>query len=195
MKQLCAIESIALNNPNAMVRVLSLNATFKQKFLENYSNIIFEVFTIEDVFNETPFFNWWINRKKEITNGPHYIAHISDALRLVLMYKYGGFYSDLDTITIRNLGELFYFPAVGTGNATHEYLGNGILNFPRNHKLINDTINDFIQYYSPQCWSCNGPNLIKKKIGQSCSNVTKNIFKDLVLSKEKIYKQDFIFFR
>ena len=32
----------------------------------------------------------------------HKTTHLSDALRYALVYKQGGFYSDLDTVTIRS---------------------------------------------------------------------------------------------
>jgi mannosyltransferase OCH1-like enzyme len=41
------------------------------------------------------------------------LAHISDAVRLALMWKYGGFYSDLDTISLKDFSPLLKYSGFG----------------------------------------------------------------------------------
>ena len=97
MRAQCAIESAALNNPNANVYVYSLKAKFDQ----NTTNLTFDL-EPHKVFENTYFEDWWNNNKSILLNGNHPIEHLSDGLRLALVYKFGGVYSDLDTITIKS---------------------------------------------------------------------------------------------
>lgn len=97
-KEMCSIESAALTNPNANVILFSLNANLSQNLLKHYKNIYFYKNKIEDLFQSTPFYNWWLNKSEIITTSPYVSAHLADALRLSLLYKHGGIYSDLGEI-------------------------------------------------------------------------------------------------
>ena len=49
---------------------------------------------------------------KKISNSPKRIAHMSDALRLALIYKFGGWYADIDTVIMKPLSD--FSPRNGT---------------------------------------------------------------------------------
>ncbi len=101
--QLCSVESNALHNPQATINLLSLRAKINQTILfEKYPNIKWSLMNLEDIFEDTPLKEWW--EKGKLTNIKKYVrySHLSDALRLALVYKNGGFYSDVDHIALRN---------------------------------------------------------------------------------------------
>ena len=183
-KVLCALESAALNNPNSLILLFASNVSIlDSKIFQKYTNIQVKKLLIEDVFNGTALMEWWRKFKHQINEGLFKLAHISDALRLALLLKYGGMYMDSDTITIKNLDSLLEFP--GLGAQTDKELANGFLNFPKNHKFIRQVIDEFSKSYTAGCWSCGGPVLISKVFRDYCKS--KNFIQTHQLTKDKIF--------
>jgi hypothetical protein len=121
-RQLCAIESAAVHNPYANVFVVSLNAKLRDnKLLREYNNIKWMPIKTEEAFADTPLWLWW--RSKKVMTSPFKTAHLSDALRLALLWKYGGIYSDLDTIAVKNFMPLFNYSGAGFLNGKEPSLG------------------------------------------------------------------------
>jgi hypothetical protein len=122
-RQLCAIESAAAHNPKATVYVFSINAQFKNKNLitNEYKNVKFVLLRPEETFRDTPLWPWWWS--KQVMTSPFKTAHLSDALRLALLWKYGGIYSDLDTITVKSFQSLIPFSGAGFLNGIEPSLG------------------------------------------------------------------------
>lgn len=81
-KQMCAIESAAKNNPNALIKIFTLksqlnkNSTF---LLKKYDNIQFVDFNPEEFLNETNLLEFW--NKGEVMRSKYGYAHLSDFLR------------------------------------------------------------------------------------------------------------------
>ena len=70
-------------------------------FLYMFSNISFFTIKLRDAFQDTPLDRFY--QREEYRRSEHKTTHLSDALRYALVYKQGGFYSDLDTVTIRSI--------------------------------------------------------------------------------------------
>jgi len=122
-KDICSIESAAFHNPNAMIYVYSLSAKFDKFDLTNrYSNINIRYLNIPMLFNQTPLMSWWQNGA--IKQSSYKTVHLSDALRLALLYKYGGFYSDTDTITLKSFSDLMNYNGFGYLDEKKPYIGN-----------------------------------------------------------------------
>ncbi len=93
MKQFCAIESAAFNNPNANIYLYSMNAS-NIELLSSYPNIKYVKLIPELVFNGTKLGDWWKNNTNKILDSTYYIQDISDSIRLSLLWKYGGDYQE-----------------------------------------------------------------------------------------------------
>jgi hypothetical protein len=184
LKLLCAIESAALNNPDALINFFSVNAVVNDYLTDRYKNIQSKKFLIEDVFKDTPMYNWWIKNKNIIKKGEFNFVHTSDALRVALIWKYGGIYLDTDTITVRNLNYLINFPGVGANDESSA--NNAVINFPKHHNFIAQLIKEFVKNYDPGCWACKGPLLVSRVFRDYCK--TQNFYKTHLLTKEKIYE-------
>lgn len=184
LKQMCAIESAALNNPDANVYLYSVNATIDNHLLERYGNIEYIQSTPAKIFEETPLHSWWISNQSVIQNSEYSIHHIADSLRIALLYKYGGYYSDLDTITIRNIKPLI--EQNGVGLITEFMLpsiGNGILIFNKEHLLLKEAMSDMILNYDPTKWGFNGPLLFIRSIKKYC--LLNDIYENLKLDENR----------
>ena len=160
LRQLCAIESAAKNNPNAKIRIYSVSAKLNQMFLEKYPNIEFNQLDIDHFLKDTILENWYAKMKNVILSGPYSVVHLSDILRLVVLWKYGGYYADLDTITVKSVDSLIDYPGVGYINENHDSLNNAIMNFPQKHPFLVMALNDIMLTYNPQIWGHNGPLLM-----------------------------------
>lgn len=66
LREICAIESAALNHPEAKVYVYSLNALLDRNLISTYKNIKFVLTTPEKIFKKSPMEPWWASNKKEL---------------------------------------------------------------------------------------------------------------------------------
>ena len=173
----CAIESAALNNPNANVYLYSLKAKFDQNttnLTKNYANIKLIDLEPHKVFENTYFEDWWNNNKSILLNGNHPIEHLSDGLRLALVYKFGGVYSDLDTITIKSFETFIDQSQSGPCCSNAETLNpveinNAFLLFTKQHIVLEKFIKNFVDNYKPYEWGANGPSLIMRVLDKECN--------------------------
>ena len=90
---------------------MSINARLRdEKLLNEYKNIKWLQLKPDEVFSDTPLWQWW--RSKRVLKSQFKTAHLSDALRLALLWKHGGFYSDLDTVAIKSFYALVNYDAL-----------------------------------------------------------------------------------
>ena len=66
----------------------------------NYPNIQFYSVNLTDVFSGTPLAAIENRLNK---NADHAATHLSDLMREAVIYKFGGFYMDLDFVVLRSL--------------------------------------------------------------------------------------------
>jgi hypothetical protein len=119
---------------------------------------------------DTPLYEWW-KQKAIVFRSPYQVVHISvnfitflfffnknhyhqnnlkDAARLALLYKYGGIYSDFDTITMKSFQSLLKYSGFGLiTESNSSSVGNGLIIFKSNHPYLNYTIKQFVENYSP----------------------------------------------
>jgi mannosyltransferase OCH1-like enzyme len=100
---------------------------------------------------------------------------------LALLYKYGGFYSDFDTITVRNLYPISkYNAALGYLWENKDSIGNGFLHFKAGHPLLLAAMKELNEKYYPYAWGFNGPMLFKRLIKDYCKLDDLNFFEKLL---------------
>lgn len=178
-KQLCSIESAALHNPNANVYLFSLNAKINQQLLNKYKNIKFVLTSENDVYKDTPLFKWWTLQKKKLESGLYKIHDLSDSFRIALVYKYGGFYSDLDSINIKSLESLKNLNAIAHDKIQNKISpSNAVLMFEKKHNFLYSTMINLANNYQTNIWGYNGPKLIERSVKQYCR--LDNIYEELV---------------
>jgi hypothetical protein len=111
------------------------------------------------------------------------MAHIADASRIALLYKHGGFYSDLDTITIKSFEGLLEHSGLGYLRESTPSVGNGFLCFRKQHPFLKYHMEIFMSSYDPFVWGANGPVLFMKTMKSFCQ--VENIFDSLMMSKKQ----------
>jgi lactosylceramide 4-alpha-galactosyltransferase len=198
-KQMCAIESAAFHNPSANVYILSIRALVDRQYLrlfQIYTNIIWMKLVPSELFLDTPLMKWW--QSGHLTQSKFMTAHLSDAVRLALLWKYGGFYSDLDTITIKSFQTLNGINGAGFLNGKMPSLANGFLHFNARHPFIQMVMINFASDYQPNIWGHNGPILLRRCMKLFCS--VNDIYSSLILSDKNknncsinIYPQEYFY--
>jgi hypothetical protein len=167
-KQLCAIESAAKTNPKGKIFVSSIKSKFSNwNLIKQYPNLVWLKFKPVELFRDTPMWSWWTDG--QVFRSPYTSAHISDSARLALLYKYGGFYSDLDTIATKSFETLVYKSGAGyLSERDGASLGNGFLHFTKNHSFLEFLMNQFKLRYTSDYWGANGPTLLIESLKAYC---------------------------
>ncbi len=105
-KELCSVESVARNNPEKRVFVVmtSDTADLSHGLHSVYGNVFFVHVNLDDFVGDSPLGALWSSG--EVRRSRFYISHLSDVLRFLLLFKYGGTYLDLDQIVFSSLPEV-----------------------------------------------------------------------------------------
>ena len=164
-REACALESAAKFSQ------LRVNMIFTSPFMDTFDNatcylfmtvdnIQFYTVNLENIFGGTPLEGF--HTRESIRQSKFRHVHLSDALRLALIYKAGGFYSDLDTVTIRDLSQ--HRNVIGATfqdeNTTIPHLANGEFHFKRKHPLLLLTMLGLNKTYRGEYRNEVGPLLI-----------------------------------
>ncbi|XP_057368458.1 lactosylceramide 4-alpha-galactosyltransferase-like [Daphnia carinata] len=171
IRQACAVESLALHNPNLTVNVLFMDVPINtsvvvlQQLKDKYNNIQLASVNVDIYLAGTALERWYhcTNWKK----GSFHVNNLSNGLRLLTLQKYGGYYFDLDIISVRPV--TFYRNFVAVQDATS--LNNDVIHADKEHPFIEMAIQDFIVNFNPEIWGHNGPSLITRVLRKWC-NVT-----------------------
>lgn len=157
-RQACSIESASLHNPSVRVFLLttgqlSPNCDYYKALssLENFASL---KLNLTDTFSNTPLDSW--HRSRNWTEGPYSIEHLSDGIRLAVLWKHGGIYLDLDIIVLKELSELsnsVMFEVTGQ-------LTNSVLYFDKAHPFIGEALKRCAEEYDAVRWGSCGPSLL-----------------------------------
>ena len=98
------IESILHYHPNATVRIFSNEIPVEHFSALSRRGHSIEVrpFTVAALLQGTPA-EGWLARLDTWRNGAYFYSHVTDALRLALLYREGGIYLDTDVVLTRSL--------------------------------------------------------------------------------------------
>lgn len=148
-RQACAVESLAALNPGLPVYVLMTNESIDgnsptvstlKKF---YSNVVFRsIYPTGELFMGTPLERWYFCSGWNY--GPYAVSHLSEALRVLLLYLFGGYYFDPDIVMMqtipRYLRNYVSYEDVG-------FFGSATLHTYRGHPFIKLAVEEFAKTY------------------------------------------------
>lgn len=102
------------------------------------------------------------------------MIHLSDIFRIAVLYRYGGWYSDLDTVTIAKSNHLKNTVALAS-----DFVANGNLIFDSGHPFLNKLMAQAEKTFTGRGWNSLGPVLLTNTLIEEC-DLHRNIWKDLV---------------
>lgn len=112
--------------------------------LEQIPNVALIRSQLTDELRETYLWDRWYDLGLlEQSQYPH--VHLSDAVRVAIMYKQGGIYLDLDCIVLRPLHCIRN--TAGYLSSLPSWVENGVLSFDRSHPFLNFLMKVMVQYY------------------------------------------------
>ncbi|XP_045026619.1 lactosylceramide 4-alpha-galactosyltransferase [Daphnia magna] len=168
IRQACAVESLALHNPNVTAYVLfsqervNSSSTTLRTLTANYENIRVIGINMDDYMSGSALEHWY--KYTDWRNGSYRVAHFSDGLRLLTLSRYGGYYFDLDIIHVRPVTYYRNFIATEDGNSA----SNGAIHADFGHPVMQMAINDFPANYKADAWTHNGPALLGRVLTKWC---------------------------
>jgi len=165
-RQACAVESASRRSglPVVMIvfsPVLDLTDNTTCFLYTGTSRVSFFTIDIEDFAKNSPLDSFFSSSK--LLQSDYRAAHTADALRLLILYKFGGFYLDIDYVV---LNDLTHYKNIVVGNKPESFNGgeitvtNNAFSFTRNHPLPLMAMKHVKESYDPSCWPCIGPKLL-----------------------------------
>ncbi|XP_077639239.1 lactosylceramide 4-alpha-galactosyltransferase-like [Lonchura striata] len=168
----CSVESAARTHPTSRVVVLmkglakgntSLPKHWAFSLLSCFPNVEIRPLDLMELFSGTPLALWFSQPQRQ--QEPHFLHVLSDACRIILMWKFGGIYLDTDFIVLKNLENL----TNALGIQDDYELNGAFLSFKAKHKFMELCMQDFVQNYNGQVWGHQGPGLLTRVFKKWCS--------------------------
>jgi hypothetical protein len=157
---------------------------FEMRLPDGFATILtLAALDTELLFDGTPLAKWTHNMKlasallhtTEHTTCQLYNQNMANALRLAILYKYGGRYMDLDIITINEFPTASPAVSAQAGSGPSAMLNNCLLIFPQHSPCLLDMMENFKSNF--KClWGNQGPQLMDRVYNHGknalCSNMT-----------------------
>ncbi|KAI8088650.1 galactosyltransferase-domain-containing protein [Halteromyces radiatus] len=204
-----ALELVWVHEPRAVIFMIS--NTLPQAFFDDYTKYGYNIQVVH--FNKENLLNWqwyfgpgtrdWLSNWENWEKGQFFYWHLTDYIRCLLLYNYGGTYMDMDALWIR-LPPDRNMEFIGSDYSSLEsdrqwtlddkglYLPQGVMRFKRGWKLFREMAESaFSAYtYDPGCFNCGGPKAITTYARQHRSSLENAGF--TILPREVLYPSSYL---
>ncbi|KAK9715328.1 hypothetical protein RND81_06G157500 [Saponaria officinalis] len=175
-RDLLSLESVFKAHPRGCMVILSKSMDSEPgwRLLEPLVSQGYRVLAVAPdfqlIFSNTPA-EVWIKRLEAGLIDPGTIPitqNLSDLLRLVALYKYGGVYIDADVVILKDVSSLRNSIGIQTmENKSRNQgttLNNAVLIFDKGHLMLLKFIEEFVNTFNGRRWGFNGPSLVTRVI-------------------------------
>ncbi|KAK7327917.1 hypothetical protein VNO77_22010 [Canavalia gladiata] len=176
-RELLSVESLFKSHPQACLLIVSnsLDSRAGTRILRPFTSNGFKVMALAPDFNyifKNTHAEVWFNRLKQGNVNPGEVSlgqNLSNLLRLVLLYKFGGIYIDADVMVLKSFSKLRN--TIGAQNLDAKTgkwtrLNNAVLIFDKKHPLLFKFIQEFALTFDGNKWGHNGPYLISRVVSR-----------------------------
>nr|XP_053629486.1 lactosylceramide 4-alpha-galactosyltransferase-like [Cherax quadricarinatus] len=133
------------------------------RLLQQYTNLRVVTTDLGKVFSNTPLMPLYTSRTWN-SNTTWPAVNLSDMVRLALVWRVGGFYSDTDVVCISSLAALRNV----VGFQSNNEINGGIFHFDRHHNLLHHVMTRLSQDFNANDWGNNGPVLLTRALKEAC---------------------------
>ncbi|KAI4312135.1 hypothetical protein MLD38_036981 [Melastoma candidum] len=176
-REVFALESLFRSHRDACLVIISssldteLGKRIINPFLDKAYRVICVSPNFEYLFRDTHAETWFRKlidgkvRPGEVSLG----QNLSNLLRLVLLYKFGGIYLDFDMIALRSfigLRNVIGAQTMDVETRNWTRLNNAVLIFDKNHPLLFQFIQEFALTFNGNKWGHNGPYLVSRVVSR-----------------------------
>ncbi len=126
----CSVFTAAVKNPDSKITLFSKQMNLAPKW-RNLTNLHLTYLDEHQILNGTPLLDWYLHAV--LKKSQFHVHEVSDALRIALLFQFGGMYLDSDTFVIRPL------PAKWKNAIAQQRKGvvtNGFLAFEKDHLCL-----------------------------------------------------------
>ncbi|KAK4582510.1 hypothetical protein RGQ29_025627 [Quercus rubra] len=174
-REFFALESLFKAHPTGCLMILSgsLDSIRGYRILKPLVDRGFKVNAVTPdlafLFKNTPA-EAWFEEMKSGNKDPGAIPiaqNLSNLMRLVVLYKYGGVYLDTDFIVLKpfsGLKNLIGAQSINMKSKNWTRLNNAVLIFDVNHPLLLKFIDEFASTFDGYKWGHNGPYLVSRVV-------------------------------
>ncbi|XP_037044794.1 lactosylceramide 4-alpha-galactosyltransferase-like [Bradysia coprophila] len=174
-RQACAIESAARLNPDRHVYVLFASPVgFRDdshlpktiEALKTYPNVHLRNNNLWRYVQDTPLEAWLSDGA--LFESKYLHEHMSDVLRYVTLYKFGGMYLDLDVVVQRNFDDLGKNFA---GDDSDIAIGCGVMHFDTDQlgrELSEECLRFLLNHFNGEIFIDNGPLVLTETLERLC---------------------------
>jgi len=162
-----SIESVLHHHPTANVEVYSNMLPSNQfgKLQKLGYSVKVTRYSLQKLCRGLPATKW-LDRLWWWKKGDYFYSHLTDLLRLVILYRRGGVYLDCDMILLKPLGSMSN--AIGLQRSSlfsGPYAVNGaFLKFEKGDEFLLQCITEFVNTYRRDVWAWNGPGLLTRVV-------------------------------
>ena len=183
-QQCCAVESAAKHNPDRPVQVflrplvnygcsIRPSTLFQSPpwldVLSRYPNVDVILVNEDRYFAGTQLQDWY--EKGEWLKSQHKVAHLSDYIRILTLYKGGGLYLDTDILTLKTYQGDMFRNCLVYGSGRMEVFSNGVMHLERGHWLSAEIIRLLAEEYDKEAYAYHGPAVVSEVMGRMCGVV------------------------
>ncbi|XP_014225099.1 lactosylceramide 4-alpha-galactosyltransferase-like isoform X2 [Trichogramma pretiosum] len=121
---------------------------------------------VEEYMKYTPIEKWFASGILQSSRWPN--SHMSDILRYLTLWKFGGIYLDLDVVVTTSLVNLTNF----AGAEDWMDVAAGVISFSENglgRRIANGCLRDLMRNFRGDLWGNNGPGVITRTLQKFCS--------------------------
>lgn len=185
-RQACSVESAIRTNPNAniilyMNTASSLTAHMREKGKKDFYGQKRSCAATKSLFTT------WPNAKLIRTNLINYLkgtrlwtivedgllhqsstpfAHVSDMVRIAILWKYGGVYLDLDCFSLKSLDSLHN--TLGMSDVLPNWIENGVVAFQSKHPFLRYLMAYMVLEFKPYLFTSIGPGTVSNAVQDFC---------------------------
>ncbi|KAI3643629.1 hypothetical protein MP228_009793 [Amoeboaphelidium protococcarum] len=160
--RLKVLEALFSQHPYAVIHIFTNHLTIDmfKEFVDAGFKIVIEPIDYPALIQATPI-QLWYNNVTIWEKGPSFYSHITDALRVILLWKHGGTYIDFDVIMLKSFRAL-------QNSIGHEsyFINAAISTFDKGHPYLSWVMTEFADHYIIDIWTCVGPILITDIAGK-----------------------------
>ena len=172
-KQLCVIESASKHHPSYVINVWTVSPKLQNDpnfvlIQKKYQNIDLVNIDVKIFIEKLQLKKIW----NKFKNSKCYVTHCN-ALRILILKKFGGIYLDLDALVIKTFPNSENFIGFNEIGINEFELAGGVMKFQINHSIVQEMILELSKSFDDTCTS-NGPDLIKKVVKNLCEGKLEN---------------------
>lgn len=157
--------------------------------LSHYPNVAAILLNEDHYFTGTPLQDWY--KAGQWLKSEHEIAHLSDYIRILTLYKGGGLYLDTDILTLKPYEGDVIRNCLVYGSSRLEVVSNGVMHLEHGHWLSAEIARVLATEYDPQAYAYHGPAVVSEVMGRMCGVVAgisnSNQCKDVKLLPDRFF--------